>query len=239
LNAIAIDGPAGAGKSTAARRLAERLGAYYVDTGAMYRALTLKALERGVPVDDEAALVALLGETVVAFGGPNAEGVPTVLLDERDVTQEIRSPRVSGSVSAVARHPGVRAELVRRQRQLALHYLSAGRMVVMDGRDIGTVVLPEARVKVFLTASLDERARRRHEELARRGERPTYGETLERLRERDRKDAEREVAPLRKAEDAVEIDTTGKSVDEVVEAIVRLVEERLFNSVQGRKEEFR
>jgi len=239
LNAIAIDGPAGAGKSTVARRLAEELGAYYIDTGAMYRALTLKAIERGVSVDDEELLIALLKETVVAFGGVNDEGVPTVFLDGRNVTQEIRSPRVSGFVSAVACHPGVRAELVRRQRQLALHYLSSGRMVVMDGRDIGTVVLPESRVKVFLTASLDERARRRHEEFAQRGEQPTYGETLKRLRERDRKDAEREVAPLRKAEDAVEIDTTGKTVEEVVEAIIRLIEERLLNSVQGRKEEYR
>ncbi|QZA32354.1 (d)CMP kinase [Hydrogenibacillus sp. N12] len=229
MRAIAIDGPAGAGKSTVARRVAERLGAKYIDTGAFYRALALKAREAGVSADDEEALARLWAESEIALEG--AGGAVRIRLDGRDVTEAIRRPEIGAAASRVARHPAVRAAVVARLRHLAER-----EAVVMDGRDIGTVVLPEARIKIFLTASPEARARRRHAELAAAGYAVRYEDVLAELVARDRQDMTRETAPLRKAPDAIEIDTTDKSIEEVVGAIVALAEARqkAFLSVEGR-----
>jgi CMP/dCMP kinase len=216
---IAIDGPAAAGKSTVAKIVAEKFSYIYIDTGAMYRALTYKAQLEDVNLDDETALFDLLENTKIElFPGPNGQ---VVFLDGKDVTEEIRSSSVTNCVSIVAKHGSVREEMVRRQQLFAVN---GG--VVMDGRDIGTFVLPNAEVKVFLLASVEERAERRHLENIQKG----YPSDIEKLKEeiaaRDKLDSEREVAPLRKAADAVEIDTTSLSIEEVVDKIVHLAKER-------------
>ncbi|MBN2909702.1 (d)CMP kinase [Polycladomyces sp. WAk] len=208
---VAIDGPAGAGKSTVARQVADRLGLTYVDTGAMYRAVTWKALREQVNPSDEVAVTRLAQQTQIDIH-------PTdIWVDGVRVTEEIRSPEVTAQVSAVARIPGVREALVEKQRAIAQ---KTG--VVMDGRDIGTYVLPDADVKVFLTASIEERARRRYLEMMRRGFSANLEELKEAIRRRDEADTTREHAPLRKADDAVEIDTTSRSIDDVVERILEL-----------------
>lgn len=217
---IAIDGPAGAGKSTVARAVAQALDYLYIDTGAMYRAITLAVLEAGVSPDDAAA-VEQLARAVRIELIPGPAGL-RVLLDGHDVTEGIRSPRVSDAVSPVAAVPGVRHQLVQKQREMARR---GG--VVMDGRDIGTVVLPDADVKLFLTASTAERARRRWLELREAGHRPTLDEIRSNIDARDRLDASRDVAPLRKADDALEIDTTNKDVDDVVELVLEIVRKEL------------
>lgn len=209
---IAVDGPAAAGKSTVARLLAERLGYRYVDTGAMYRALTLKALECGVAPDDSPALEALARSTVIAVEA----GLRTVM-DGRDVSEAIRSPEVSRAVSLVAMAPGVRRRMVEAQRSLA-----AGGGVVMEGRDIGTVVLPLADRKFFLTASSRERAARRHRELQDRGYRVDLAALEAEMALRDRLDSEREADPLTPAGDAVQVDTTGKGIEQVVGELLDL-----------------
>lgn len=218
---IAVDGPAGAGKSTVARRLAAALDFLYLDTGAMYRALAHKALRLGVDLRDEDALSALLAETVIDLF-PGTEGRPRVMLDGQDVTEALRAPEVNASVALVAGFPSVRSEMVARQRDMAR---PGG--VVMDGRDIGTFVLPDAEVKFFLTASLDARAERRFQELTRLG----YDVSLEHIREeiqhRDMLDSSRPYAPLSKAEDAVSIDTTHMEVDEVVARMLEICRCRL------------
>lgn len=212
---IAIDGPAGAGKSTVARMLAARLGFLYVDTGAMYRALTLKALRVGINVADEEATGQLAAETQVELGGGR------VYCDGEDVTEFIRSPQVSDAVSLVARSPRVRERMGQLQRAIA-----AGGRVVMDGRDIGSCVLPGARYKFFLTASLEERARRRAAELARQGYRGLdLAEVTAELARRDAMDAGREVAPLVQAQDAVWIDTTALGPAQVLERILQTIQE--------------
>jgi cytidylate kinase len=205
---VAIDGPAGAGKSTVARRLAERLGFRYLDTGAMYRALTWLALERGVPLDDAAALGALAREHPISFAAEER-----VLIDDRDLTTEIREPRIDKVVSSVARHPQVREVMRARQRELGEHG-----DVVIEGRDIGTVVAPQAEVKVYLNADERERARRRI------AERPGLAADAlaTDLRHRDERDA----AQMGAAEDAEQIDTTALDIDDVVARIERLVRER-------------
>jgi CMP/dCMP kinase len=217
---IAIDGPAAAGKSTVAKIVAEKLSYIYIDTGAMYRALTFKAIENQLNLEDEQSLVNMLRSTEIDLK-PSNHG-QLVLLDQKDVTNEIRTSEVTNSVSIVAKHQLVREEMVRRQQAFAKN---GG--VVMDGRDIGTHVLPNAEVKVFLLASVDERAIRRHNENLQKG----FPSDLEKLKEeiarRDKLDSEREVAPLKKADDAIEIDTTSLNIDEVVEKIMALVYERI------------
>jgi cytidylate kinase len=207
---IAIDGPAGAGKSTIARALAERLGFTYLDSGAMYRCLALAALERGADLDDEAAMSELARSLEIELDGDR------VALDGRDVSAAIREPRVSEASSRASVHPAVREAMVARQREL----IAADRYVA-EGRDIGTVVSPEAPLKVFLTASPEERARRRAEQT---GEDPDA--VLAAQRERDTRDESREHSALRAADDAVEIDTTDLSLGEVVERIAALAHER-------------
>jgi cytidylate kinase len=217
---IAIDGPAAAGKSTVAKIVAEKLSYIYIDTGAMYRALTYKAINNEINLEMEDALIDVLLSTEIRLL-PSSNG-QLVFLDGQDVTNEIRSRAVTNSVSIVAKHKKVREEMVRRQKAFAIE---GG--VVMDGRDIGTHVLPNAEVKVFLLASVTERAMRRHEENLQKG----FPSDLEKLKEeialRDKIDSEREVAPLKKADDAVEIDTTSLTIPEVVEKIMSLVNERI------------
>ncbi|MGR3764852.1 (d)CMP kinase [Rossellomorea sp. NS-SX7] len=216
---IAIDGPAAAGKSTVAKIVAGKLSYLYIDTGAMYRSLTFKALKSEVDLHDQTKLTKLLETTKIELE-PSEKG-QLVLLDGENVTDEIRQSEVTNSVSHVAVHSLVREEMVKRQQKLA----SEGG-VVMDGRDIGTHVIPDAEVKVFLLASVEERAQRRHEENMSKG----FPSDLEKLKEeialRDKIDSEREVAPLKKAEDAIEIDTTSLSISEVVDRIMSLVERK-------------
>jgi cytidylate kinase len=215
---VAIDGPAGSGKSTVAREVARRLGFTYLDSGAMYRAVTLAALEDGADLGDGAALGALAGRLVIELrrrDGDNAQ----VLVDGRDVSEAIRAPRVTGASSTVAAHPEVRSALLDKQRTL----MATGNYVV-EGRDIGTVVAPDAPVKAFLTADPEERARRRAAELERRGLSIDRAEVRAAIEQRDRLDSTRSAAPLRRADEAELIDTTGLDADQVVDRVLALVE---------------
>jgi cytidylate kinase len=207
---VAIDGPAGAGKSTVARAAAAALGFTYMDSGAMYRSVALAANERGLPAAEVA------GSVSIEFGPLRADGRPGVVLNGEDVSEEIRTPEISEAASVVAADPAVRAALVDLQRRL----IATGDYVA-EGRDIGTVVAPDADLKVFLTASPEERARRRADELGLAVEDVLADQTA-----RDERDRTREHSPLVAADDAVELDTTGLSVDEVVGRIVELVRER-------------
>ncbi|MDM5338775.1 (d)CMP kinase [Fictibacillus enclensis] len=216
---IAIDGPAGAGKSTVAKLVADQLSYIYIDTGAMYRALTYKALKTSSNLHDGSVLQSLLKETEIELEITDAG--QAVILDGKNVSEEIRSTEVTNNVSFVATPQKVREEMVRRQQRLA-----AQGGVVMDGRDIGTHVMPDAELKVFLVASVEERAKRRYEENRNKG----YETSLEQLKEeislRDKRDSEREFAPLKKADDAIELDTTSMSIQDVVNEILHLVSER-------------
>jgi cytidylate kinase len=213
---VAIDGPAGAGKSTVARAVARRLGVAYLDTGAMYRAVTWLALRDGVPVSDARALAALARDNPIGIE-PTDDG-DRVRVAGRDVTDEIRMPEVAAAVSEVSAHQGVRDEVVAAQRAL----LAQGSWV-SDGRDVGSVVCPHADVKVFLTASLEERARRRRADLVRRGVELELGRVIEDVRRRDRLDSTRAVSPLRVAEGAIVIDSSELEADAVADLIERLV----------------
>lgn len=217
---VAIDGPAGAGKSTVAKLVAKRLGYLYVDTGAMYRAVALKALRLGLDIHDEAKMSHLAQATEIVLR-QQSDGSVQVLLDGEDVTEAIRTPEVSEASSVVSAHLGVREALTAKQKSLAER---GG--VVMEGRDVQTVVAPDAEVKIFLTASLEERARRRWLELRQRGVDIPYEQVLQDLRERDERDSNRSIAPLRKAPDAVEIDTTDMTINEVVDKIVELAKQK-------------
>ncbi len=212
-NRITIDGPAASGKSTLGLRLAARLGYLFLDTGVMYRAVTLAALQRGIPIEDESRVTSLAGAVVIDVRAPSGrdERPYDVLLDGRDVTWDIRTPQVDAQVSAVSAYAGVRRAMGARQREIGRR----GR-VVMVGRDIGTVILPDAELKLYLEATAEERARRRTLESAARGEPVDYETILAAMKERDRIDSTRDVAPLRAASDAVILDTTGMTIEDVV-----------------------
>jgi cytidylate kinase len=217
---IAIDGPAASGKSTIGQRLAERLGYLYFDTGVMYRAVTWACIERGIPIDDEQAVTRLAQEVHIDVLRPTVDDGRqyTVLLDGRDVTWDLRRPEVDASVSPVSAYPGVRAALTEQQRRIG-----RGGRVVMVGRDIGTVVMPDADLKIYLDAVVDERARRRYCEMMARGEQPSYETVLQMMRRRDMIDSMRAAAPLRPAPDAIILDTTCMSIAQVLRAIENLM----------------
>ena len=217
---IAIDGPAGAGKSTIAKIVAEKLGYTYIDTGAMYRAVTYKALRTGIQLENAEALETMLRATDIRLQ-PSNEG-QLVFLDGGDVSSPIRSNEVTANVSQVAAHANIRAILVAMQQALA-----AQGAVVMDGRDIATHVLPEAELKIFMSASVEERARRRQIDNEKRGIPSTFKSLVEEIALRDKKDSEREASPLIQAEDALLLDTTELSIDEAAEAILRLAQEKM------------
>jgi cytidylate kinase len=217
---IAIDGPAAAGKSTVAKQVAENLSYIYIDTGAMYRSLTYKALQNEIDVHNEEKLSEVLAQSFIGLQ-PSSEG-QLVFLDQVNVTDEIRSNSVTNNVSYVAAHRLVREDMVQRQKDMATN---GG--VVMDGRDIGTQVLPHAEVKVFLLATVEERARRRHDENVRKGIESNLDQLMVEIEQRDKIDSEREVAPLIKATDAIEIDTTSLSISQVVDKIMTLAHERI------------
>ena len=212
MTAVAIDGPAGAGKSTVARAVAAALGYRYLDTGAMYRAIAVAALDSDLDIDDEAALGELVRRTRLELDGE------VVRVDGRDVGFRLRSKEVTEAAARVAKHATVREELVELQRRLALE-----EDVVMEGRDIGTEVLPGAEAKIFLTASLSERAKRRAKEHGLADDAETLTEIQHDIERRDRSDMERELSPLMQAADASVVDTTGMSLDEVVQRIAEIV----------------
>ena len=218
---VAIDGPSGAGKSTLARAVAGRLGYVYVDTGAIYRTIGYHIWRTGVDPRDGAAVEAELPKIRVELRHGD-DGLQRMYLNGEDVTQAIRLPEVSRYASDVSAHPAVRACLLEMQRELARTH-----DVIMDGRDIGTVVLPEARVKVFLTASAEARALRRMRELDQRGTPQPYEEVLEAIRQRDYQDSHRAAAPLRQAEDAVVLDTTELDFQESEEALLCIIRKKL------------
>jgi len=218
---IAIDGPAASGKSTIGELLAARLGYVYLDTGVMYRAVTWAALAHDIAIEDESAVTALAEQLKIDIVLPTiVDGRQyTVLADGQDVTWEIRRPEVNRAVSPVSAYPGVRTALSAQQRRIGLK----GR-IVMVGRDIGTVVLPDADLKIYLDATLRERAHRRYRETTARGERVNYRQVLASVRSRDKIDSERAAAPLRPAGDAVIVDTTSLSVEQVLDKVLALVE---------------
>ena len=221
MKSIAIDGPAGAGKSTLARRLAGRLGYLYVDTGAIYRTVALKALRAGADPGDPSQVVPLLAGLDIGMDY-SPEGEQRMFLEGEDVSQAIREHQVSGITSKVSAIPEVRAFLLDVQRRLAEEH-----SVVMDGRDIGTVVLPQADVKIFLTASPEARAERRWRELEQRGQQADLETILRDIRQRDDQDEHRAAAPLRQAEDAVLLDTTRLDLEGSLEALLAIVKERI------------
>ena len=214
---IAIDGPAGAGKSTVAKMVSEKLGILHLDTGAMYRAVALKAIREGINTKD-AEKIAILAENI-NIDVRYMQNKQHVFLDGEDVTAEIRTPEVSVSASDVAAVKQVRLKMVDLQREIA-----SKNSVVMDGRDIGTYVLPHADLKIFLTASVDERAQRRYNELIRKKQNVDLSEVRKDIEYRDKNDRNRSFAPLKKADDAIEIDTSGLDIEQVVEKILNLAE---------------
>ena len=219
---VALDGPAGAGKSSVAKKLAQRLGYIYIDTGAMYRAVAWLVLQKGVSLTDEAALNALLQGIQIIFGPVEEDGRQQVWCNGADCTEAIRSAEVSNFVSAVSALGPVRQVMVEKQQEIA-----SGNNVVMDGRDIGTVVLPQADLKIFLTASVEERARRRCRELQARGAQVDLATIQAEIAQRDYADSHRSAAPLRKAADAVVVDTSQMDREESLAALITLAKERL------------
>ena len=222
---VAIDGPAGSGKSTTARAVAEALGFLYLDTGAMYRAAALAFLREGLEAAPQhAEQVALEDRIGVAY---KADGEMRVLLGDEDVSERVRDQDVGRMASQVSALPAVREALVAAQRRIAHDYeADGGAGVVLDGRDVGTVIFPEADVKIFMVAGVEERARRRQAQLQEGGTALSLSEVKEEIEARDQKDRERDVAPLRRAEDAVELDTTRRTVQEQVQFVIDRVRER-------------
>lgn len=219
--AIAIDGPAGAGKSTIARTIAAEKNILYLDTGAMYRALALKAIRLGISCKDAESVRTMLEDTdvEVAF---DRDGVQQIFLDRENVSGWIRTPEISTGASDISAIPAVRLKMVGLQRKIAQNS-----DVIMDGRDIGTYVLPDAAVKIFLTASVEERAKRRLLEFRQKGNQSVTFEAVKKeIESRDYNDSHRELAPLKKAEDAIEIDTTSKSISEVIGEILSIIEKK-------------
>ena len=216
---ISIDGPAGAGKSTVARLVAQRLGYTYLDTGAMYRAITLAVLQAHIASNDEQSIAALVKKCDLQIK-TDADGNNKIYLDGEDVSAEIRQQTISNAVSDVANHKAVRDVLVEKQRQMASHGNA-----VLDGRDIGTVVLPDAQLKIFLTASIAVRAKRRYADLQKTGEKVSLDELAKSIEERDNKDAKNTYGPMRPADDAIIIDTDNMTIEQVVEKIVTLAKE--------------
>lgn len=219
--AIAIDGPAGAGKSTIAKRVAEELNFMYVDTGALYRAVALCAIQKNIEPDDSQRVSEMLSEIKVQLAF-NYRFEKVVLLDGKDVSSRIRTPEVSMAASKISALPQVRAYLLDLQRDIA-----KGNNVIMDGRDIGTVVLPDAKVKIFLTASPQVRAERRYKELAKKGADVSFDEVLKDVNERDYNDSHRQTAPLKPAEDSIFVDTTDLDFEQSVEKIISVIKERI------------
>jgi len=217
---IAIDGPAGAGKSTVAREVARKLKITYIDTGAMYRALTYAALQQSLSLEDGEKLRQLLDSIELSLYW--IDGVQHVSLNGVDISNEIRSFEVTKHVSTVAQHPMVREKMVQIQQEMARK-----QEVVMDGRDIGTHVLPQASLKIFLNASIKERAWRRYKELIEKGETPDLQQVEQEMATRDQMDIQRETAPLRPASDAIIVDTTGMGIDEVIDKIITLYQSRV------------
>lgn len=217
---VAVDGPAGAGKSTVSRAAAKAMGYIYVDTGALYRAVGVNALRNGIDTKDRQAVAESLSDISVNLVFENGE--QKVLLNGEDVSAEIRTPDASMAASDVSAVPKVRDFLFDLQRSIA-----SNNNCIMDGRDIGTVVLPNAKVKVFLTASPEERAMRRFRELSEKGSTVKYKEVLEDLIKRDYNDSHREVAPLKQADDAVLLDTTGMTLEQSVESLIKIIKEKV------------
>ena len=217
--AIALDGPAGAGKSSIAKRAAKALGYIYVDTGALYRTIGLAAMRAGVEPQPSAEVDSLLSRITVSLEF-NEQGEQVVLLDGEDVSSLIRTPEASMMASKISAVPSVRAYLLDLQRDMAKTH-----NVIMDGRDIGTVVLPDAKVKIFLTASPEARAERRYKELVEKGTDTTYEEVLRDVKERDYNDSHRAIAPLKPAEDSILVDTTELDFEQSVEAIINVIKE--------------
>lgn len=217
---VAIDGPAGAGKSTIAKLLAKKLEFQYLDTGAMYRSLTLKAIRAGIGLEDEASLVALARQTVIDLKGDAQKGL-RVFLDGEDVSEAIRTPEVTGKTFYIARAPRVRGIMVEWQRTIG-----SRSNVVMEGRDIGTVVFPHAQYKFYLDASVEERARRRHKEFKEKGKDISLEQVMEDVRSRDESDFTRSVGPLKKAADAIIIDSTSMTIEQVVETMAGYVKRK-------------
>ena len=220
---VAIDGPAAAGKSTVAKKVAEILGYTYIDTGAMYRAFTWYCMEKGVDCQNEAACIALIPEVTIKLR-PNG----LVLCNDIDVTREIREPRVSGNVSYIASYKDIRLFLVEQQRKMA-----AKHSVIMDGRDIGTYVLPDADVKIFQIASVETRAVRRYDENISKGIPCTLEEIEEDVRKRDYIDSHRDVAPLKCAPDAITLDTSFMSVQEVVDEVINIINKKIASKEEN------
>lgn len=222
---IAIDGPSGAGKSTISRKAAEKFGFIYVDTGAIYRTIGLATKIRGVSLDDTAAVVALLPTLEIKLKYNDA-GEQHMYLDGNDVSRDIRLPEVSMLASKVSAIPEVRAFLVDMQRGMAEKY-----DVIMDGRDIGTVILPNADLKIFLTADVRDRARRRYEELRAKGMEKPFDEVLAEMEKRDEQDTQRAAAPLKAADDAVLLDTSGNTLEESIDEVCRLISEKTGRAI--------
>lgn len=227
INSITFDGPAASGKSTIALKLAEHLGFLFFDTGVMYRAITLAVMEHGLPVGDHVVCTQFAEETQIDVRPPSQDdGRPNdILINNEDKTWQIRQPEVDANVSVVSAYPGVREALLAKQREIGLR---GG--VVMVGRDIGTVVLPEAKLKIYLDASAEERASRRYRERIDRGEQIDFETVMATVQKRDKIDSSREVAPLRPADDAIILDSDNKTIEEVYGEVLKIVSEKFLDA---------